>query len=67
MRNMLSLNKVTGSILFLLFIFLTLSSSSAQVRESANKIRRRDRYVPRAHNFPMQADLARTRGLGRAR
>ncbi|MGC1870228.1 MAG: glycoside hydrolase family 18 protein [Acidobacteriaceae bacterium] len=61
MRKMLSFKKVTGSILFLLFTFLTLSSS-AQVQEGANKVRRRDRYVPRASNFPMQPDLARTKG-----
>jgi chitinase len=61
MRNILSCNKATSSILFLLFTFLTLSSF-AQVKESANKIQRRDRYVPRANNFPMQADLARTKG-----
>ncbi len=61
MRNVLSLNKVTSSILFLLFTFLTLSSF-AQVQQGANKIRRRDRYVPRAANFPMQADLEGTKG-----
>ena len=61
MRNRLSFKKVTGSILFVLFTFLTLSSY-AQVQERANKVRRRDRYVPRAHNYPMQADLARSRG-----
>ena len=61
MRNKLSFNKVTGSLLLFLFTFLTLSSV-AQVQERANRVRRRDRYVPRAHNFPMQADLARTRG-----
>ncbi|HEX4019532.1 MAG TPA: glycosyl hydrolase family 18 protein [Acidobacteriaceae bacterium] len=62
MRNILSLNKLTGSILFILLTFLTLSSSFAQVQENANKIRPRDRYVPRAYNAVMQADLARTKG-----
>lgn len=61
MRNIISFNKVTVSILLLVFIFLTLSSF-AQVQEGANKVQRRNRYVPRANNFPMQADLARTKG-----
>ena len=61
MRNMRSFTKVAGSILFLLITFLTISSF-AQVQENANKVKRRDRYVPRANNFPMQVDLARTKG-----
>ena len=61
MRKMLACNKITSSVLFLLFTFLTISST-AQVQEHVNKVRRRDRYVPRAHSYPMQADLARTKG-----